>query len=505
MSFSEKFTELTTWLNRIQTLYTVADLLVWDEQVNLPPGAAAMRADQLALMAELQHAETSSPRLGDLIGLLETDAASLDEAQRAVLGKARKDHDRAVRLPAEFVREKAELSSHAYHAWAEARAKSDFWRFAPLLKKHITLAKQEAGYLGWGERAYDYMLDQHDPGMTAAEIGVLFDELKLGLVPLARSIVSSPLKPDTAFLRGFDTNAQRDFAREVMNSLGFDFNKGRLDVSTHPFCSGSRADVRMTTRYDVDNPLDSLFSAIHEAGHGMYEQGLPDEFPGTALSTAAGMGTHESQSRLWENQVARSVGFWRHFEPRFRAAFPAQLEGVSSDSLYLAVNAVAPTLIRVDSDEVTYNLHILLRFDLEKRLFSGELSVADLPQAWMDASRDLLGMEPKTDAEGVLQDVHWSTGAFGYFPSYCLGNMLSAQLWYRALQLMPDLEYDFARGDFSRLLGWLRSEIHSQGRRYSLLELSRRATGSDLSHKSLLRYLRERYGALYLQRSLGDV
>jgi len=456
------------------------------------------------LLAELQHAETASSGLGDLIGRLESDASSLDDAQGAVLAKARKDHDRAVRLPSEFVREKAEHSSHSYHAWAEARAKSDFWHFAPLLKKHLSLAKQEAEYLGWGDRSYDYMLDQHDPGMTTAEIGRLFDELKTDLVPLARSIVSSPLKPDSEFLRGFGIDAQREFAKEVVKSLGFDFEKGRLDVSTHPFCSGSGADVRMTTRYDVNNPLDSLFSAIHEAGHGMYEQGLPGDFPGTALSIAAGMGTHESQSRLWENQVARSIGFWRHFEPRFRAAFPTQLEGVSSESLYLAINAVAPTLIRVDSDEVTYNLHILLRFDLEKRLFSGELSVADLPQAWNEASRDLLGMEPKTDAEGVLQDVHWSTGAFGYFPSYCLGNMLSAQLWYRALQLMPDLEYDFARGDYSRLLGWLRSEIHAHGRRYTLLDLTRRATGADLSPQPLLRYLRERYGALYLRASLSD-
>ncbi len=286
---------------------------------------------------------------------------------------------------------------------------------------------------------------------------------------------------------------------EVTERLGFDYRRGRIDVSLHPFCSGSGADIRMTTRFDEDNPLDSLFSSIHETGHGLYEQGLPQEHHATALGQAAGMGVHESQSRLWENQVARSRAFWKFFEPRFREKFPAQTRAIPSEELYLAINAVQPTLIRVEADEVTYNLHIVLRFELEKKLFSGELAVRDLPEAWRTAARDLLGLEPAADREGVLQDVHWSGGAFGYFPSYCLGNMLAAQLWFAAQRALPGLEADFARGDFSGLLGWLRTNVHAQGKRHDLLELARRVTGGELSPRFLVQYLRERYGALYLR------
>jgi carboxypeptidase Taq len=288
--------------------------------------------------------------------------------------------------------------------------------------------------------------------------------------------------------------------REVTEKIGFDYRRGRIDVSLHPFCSGSGDDVRMTTRFKVDEPLDSLFGSIHETGHGLYEQGLPAGHRGTALSQHAGMAVHESQSRLWENQVGRSRGFWRCFEPRLRALFPEQTSTVDPEELYLAINEVAPTLIRVDSDEVTYNLHIILRFEIEKRLFSGELAVNDLPAAWRAASRDLIGLEPDTDREGVLQDVHWSGGAFGYFPSYCLGNMIAAQLWERVGVLRPDLEQDFARGDFSWLLGWLRQNVHAQGRRHDALTLVRQVTGRELSPQPLVRYLNQRYGGLYLRR-----
>ena len=254
----------------------------------------------------------------------------------------------------------------------------------------------------------------------------------------------------------------------------------------------------MTTRFREDEPLDALFSAIHETGHGLYEQGLPAAWRGTALGMHAGMAVHESQSRLWENQVARSRGFWRYFEPRLRALFPDGAAGLGSGELYRKINAVEPTPIRVEADEVTYNLHILLRFELERRLFAGTLAVADLPAAWTALARDLLGLAPSSDREGVLQDVHWSGGAFGYFPSYCMGNLIAAQLWERALGLRPDLEEDFARGDFGWLLGWLRENVHAQGRRYDALALVRRITGGELSTRPLIRYLRKRYEAIYL-------
>jgi carboxypeptidase Taq len=501
MDLSGAFDELTVLLKRAHVLGTIGDLLGWDEQVNLPAGAAEQRAAQHAALAEVQQAAAGEPRIGELLDLLERDTASLTDAQHAVVRNARRDYDRATRLPAEFVREKALQGSRGYHAWARARAEDDFTSYAPVLEKNLELARREAGYLGQATAPYDYMLDKHDPGLTAPVVGRLFAELKRELVPLVREIASSPAAPRAreaaAKLRGFPVETQRVFLREVTERLGFDYARGRIDVSLHPFCSGTGSDVRMTTRFHPDQPLDALFSSIHETGHGLYEQGLPAEQLGTALGLHAGMAMHESQSRLWENQVARSRGFWRHFEPRWRELFPTQAAGIDSEELYLAVNAVEPTLIRVDADEVTYNLHILLRFEIEQRLFAGTLAVGDLPAAWRAASRELLGLEPHTDHEGVLQDVHWSDGAFGYFPSYCLGNMIAAQLWYRVLELRPRLEDDFAHGDFAWLLGWLRENVHAQGRRFPTLELVRRVTGRDLSPLPLLHYLRERYGALY--------
>jgi carboxypeptidase Taq len=499
MTNKAAYAELISRLKRIHVLATVNGVLGWDEQVNLPPDSADLRAEQLALMAELQHGAASDPRIGELLAALESGREDLTADQRVVLKHARRDYDRVVKLPPEFVRDKARHSSQAFHAWADCRARSDFPAYAPFLQKHLELARQEAAYLGYGAAPYDYMIDQHDPGMTTAVLERLFGELQEGLVPFVREIVSSPVKARTGILRGFPVDQQRAFLRAVTERLGFNYRRGRIDVSLHPFCEGSGADIRMTTRFDENNPLDSLFSSIHETGHGLYEQGTRLEHQGTPLGQTVGMGVHESQSRLWENQVARSRAFWRFFEPRLRAAFPAQLRAVSSDELYLAVNAVAPTLIRVDADEVTYNLHIVLRFELEKRLLAGTLAVADLPAAWNALAEKLLRLTPPNDREGVLQDVHWSGGMFGYFPSYCLGNMMAAQLWYRVRDELPGLEDDFTRGDFSRLLGWLRRNIHEQGKRHDTQELVKVVTGEPLTPKHLLRYLRERYGALYLQ------
>lgn len=497
MTIESAYAELLTHLNRIHRLETVAQLVGWDEQVNLPPDSAGLRAEQHAVLAETIHAAATDPKLGDLLESLEDASLDLRDDERVVVAEARRDYDRATKLPASFVREKAAQSSVGYHAWAKARASSDFASYVPVLEKNLELAKQEAAYLGWGDRAYDYMIDKHDPGMSAAVISKLFGELKEALVPLVRQITASPIKAKRELLRGFPVTGQQAFLREVTEKLGFNYRRGRIDVSLHPFCSGSGADIRMTTRFNEDEPLDSLFSSIHETGHGLYEQGLPLAHHATALGRAAGMGVHESQSRLWENQVGRSRAFWRYFEPRFRETFAAQTQGVSSDELYLAVNAVEPTLIRVDADEVTYNLHIILRFEIEQRLFAGTLAVRDLPEAWNAAARELLGLVPDSDRTGVLQDVHWSDGAFGYFPSYCLGNMLAAQLWYAIKAQRPAIEDEFARGDFSGLLNWLRENVHGAGKRYDALELSRRVTGGELSPQSLLRYLRERYLPLY--------
>ncbi len=493
------YDQLVAKLKRAHTLGTVADLLGWDEQVNLPADSADVRAGQHAVMAETQHAAATDPEIGRLLAEMETPSGALSADELVTARHARRDYDRATKLPADFVTEKAAHSSRAYHAWADAKARDDFAAYAPFLEKHLVLAHREAELLGWGARPYDYAIDRHDPGMTAAQITALFAELKRGLLPLVSAIRASAVAAQPQLFRGFPVESQRAFLREVTERLGFNYRRGRIDVSLHPFCSGTGADIRMTTRFDADNPLDSLFSSIHETGHGLYEQGLPLTQLGTALGQAVGMAIHESQSRLWENQVARGRAFWKFFEPRFRALFPAQLAAISSDALYLAVNAVEPTLIRVDADEVHYNLHILLRFELEQKLFSGALAVRDLPAAWNALCGEMLGQTPASNREGVLQDVHWSSGGFGYFPSYCLGNMVAAQLWATVRRTLPGLEEDFARGDFGRLLGWLRENIHTQGRRHDTLTLVRRVTGEELSPQPLLAYLRERYGGLYLK------
>jgi len=494
---STPFDTLHAKLTRAHYISSVGGLLGWDEQVNLPPKSSDIRAEQMSLLAELAHEASSDPAIGSALKELEAGFDALDFDQQVIVREARRDYDRVTKLPAEFVMEKARLSSAAYHAWTEAKPANNFVGFAPYLEKHVELAKREAAYMGWGDRPYDYAISQFDPGFSAEKIDALFGELKEGLVPLVQKINASPVQAKKSLLKGFSIENQRKFLEEVTAALGFDYERGRIDVSPHPFCSGSGADVRMTTRFDADDPLSSLFGSIHETGHGLYEQGLPQADHATPLGQHAGMGMHESQSRMWENQVGRSREFWQRFEPRYRELFPEQLAGFSSEDLYLAINAVEPTFIRVEADEIHYNLHIILRFELEKRLLSGDLAVVDLPQAWGDLCEELLGRRPANDTEGVLQDVHWSGGMFGYFPSYCLGNMIAAQNWAAVQTALPGVVDDFKQGDFSRLLAWLRTNVHTQGRRYPALELVKRVTGEPLSPKRLLDYLEDRYGALY--------
>lgn len=494
---NDPYNRLLEALQNTYWLSSTLGLLGWDEQVNLPPGSAEHRAGQSAYLADLHHRQFTRPEIGEWLEALEAEERTLSEDQRTVLRWARRDYDRARKLPSRFVVEKTEHQSRSYHAWASARETNDFASYAPFLEKTVELSREEGRLLGWEQNPYDYHVDQHDPGMTAGRIDELFRQLQAPLVELVGTILDSPTKAPLSLFRGFDVGLQEEFLRSVIERLGFDFSRGRLDRSLHPFCGGDGADTRMTTRFDPDNPLDALFSAIHETGHGLYGQGLPLEHRSNALGEAVGMAVHESQSRLWENQVGRSRAFWSFFEPLFRKAFREQLTGISSDDLYLAINAVHLRPIRVESDEVTYNLHILLRFQLEKALFDGNLSVRDLPAEWNRLSREIVGLAPENDAQGVLQDIHWSGGAFGYFPSYCLGNMMAAQLWYTITEEIPGLEGEFATGDFSSLLKWLREKIHRHGRRHETDEVVERSTGKSLGPEALLRYLRERYLPLY--------
>jgi carboxypeptidase Taq len=491
------YNQLLNALQRGYWISSVMSLLGWDEQVNLPPGSAEQRAGQSSFLADLYHTEMTRPEIGEWLAQLEGDQGKLSAEQQTVVRWARRDYDRACLLPSEFIVAETQHHSRSYHAWAEARKKNDFASYAPFLEKNLELARERANLLGWGDRPYDYHIDAHDPGMTAARVEELFAQLRAPLVELVETILASSRKADLSVFRAFREEEQERFVRLVIERLGFDFSRGRLDRSLHPFCSGDVADCRMTTRFHVNNPLDALFSSIHETGHGLYDQGLPMEHRCNPLGKAVGMAVHESQSRLWENQVGRSRAFWTYFEPLFRQAFPSQLSAVASDDLYLAINAVHRNPIRVDSDEVTYNLHIMLRFELEKALFDGALQVKDLPAEWNRRSEEVIGLKPERDAEGVLQDIHWSGGSFGYFPSYCLGNMMAAQLWYTVLEAIPGLEKQFAEGNFQPLLHWLNDRVHRHGKRYDTDQMVQQATGMPLGPEALLRYLRERYLPLY--------
>ena len=496
IKWQEAWERLIELEKRTAQLGSIGSLIGWDEQVNLPKGSAELRARQQAVLGEAVHRAASDRNIGACLDVLEEVPDYLSPEQTVVVREARKDFDRATRIPADFVRRREEAQSRSYHAWVAARESGSFDEFLPHLKSQLRFAHEEAAFLDAID-PYDYWIDRFDPGMTAQRIQSLFDPLLKELRPLADTITGASSElPENTF-RGFPVDRQETFLREVVEKMGFDFNHGRIDTAVHPFCSGHSLDCRMTTRFDPDNPLDSLSSAMHEAGHGLYEQGLPADWLDTPMGQAVGMAVHESQARLWENQVGRSRPFWQHWEARYRELFGEQLKSVDSETLYRSINRVALTPIRVDADEVTYNLHIMLRFEIEQQLFKGEIEAGDLPEAWNAASMKFLGFEPSSHSEGCLQDVHWATGAFGYFPSYCIGNMIGAQLWYQLRADLPQLDEQLATGDCQGLLKWLRENVHRKGRLYGTPDLVLRISGEELSPRFLVRYLQERYLPLY--------
>jgi carboxypeptidase Taq len=413
--------------------------------------------------------------------------------------ETRRQYDRATKLPAALVEEMAKTEVLAQQAWAEARKKNDFPAFAPWLEKWIGLKRQQANCYGYTGHIYNALLEDFEPGETAENLSNVFEGLRGPLVELIGKIVSSGRKAPVEILeRHYPAEAQAKLAREAAAAVGFDFDAGRLDVSVHPFCSGiGPGDTRMTTRYDEKYFGDAFFGVLHETGHGLYDQGLPAEHFGTPLGEAISLGIHESQSRMWENLVGRSRAFWRFFMPRAREIFGATITGVTEEQWYFAVNDVRPSLIRTESDETTYNLHILLRFELEKSLLTGDLKVPDLPRAWNERMKKYLGIEVPDDARGCLQDIHWSGGAMGYFPTYTLGNLYAAQFFDQAKKDLGDLEAQIACGQFVPLLGWLRGKIHSQGKRHRATELVKRVTGKPLSAGPLLEHLRRKAAELY--------
>lgn len=483
-------------------LGSVEGLLGWDQETMMPAGGAEHRAQQLALIARLRHERLASPEMGKLLGECEASLdTTADTIEAANVRALRHDHDRAVRLPAALVAEIAATASTAQHEWAEARTASDFSRFRPWLEKTVDLCRQKAACYGWAEggEPWDALAEDYEPGCTAAGVAEVFGPLRDRLRRLLEEIAAAATRPsgrlDEIELPGPE---QMALCREVAAALGFDFTRGRLDVSTHPFCGGSHCDdVRLTTRFHPAMLTDAISSTMHEAGHGMYEQGLLYAHVGTPCGESVSLGIHESQSRMWENQVGRSEAFWRWAAPRLAAHFGAAVAGIDARAACESANRVAPGLIRVEADEATYNMHVMIRFELERALLTGDLAPAELPEAWNTAYREFLGVDVPDDRRGCLQDIHWSMGALGYFPTYTLGNLYCAQFFEAACDAIPDLVEGFAEGQFAPLLHWLREQIHRHGRRYSPSQLCLRVTGKPLSADPLMRHLETKFRPLH--------
>lgn len=484
-------------IREIGQLESVESMLDWDQETLMPPNALGARSEQLSVMAKIIHERKISDKIGQL--LAKFDGSMSDPVAATNIREVRRQYERAVKVPPELVGRIARVSALAKAAWARAREASDFPAFAPHLAELLELKREVADRIGFQDHRYDALLDEFEPGASISEITKLFSSLRGPLTELTRQITASRRQPDTSILhRHFPQASQAAFARKLATAIGFDFNGGRLDVSVHPFCSGtSPGDVRLTTRYNENFFNAAIFGVLHEAGHGLYEQGLDPEYMFTPMGLAVSLGIHESQSLMWENMVGRSRPFWEHFYRDCQAAFPQALRNVELDSFVAAINAVQPSLIRVEADEVTYNLHIILRFELELAMLEGSLAVDDIPEAWNAKMKELLGITVSNDREGCLQDIHWSAGSFGYFPTYALGKLYGAQFYAAARRAIPDLTGQIRKGEFRSLLEWLRTNIYRHGMRYQADELVRAVTGEALSTEAFMDYLRAKFSSLY--------
>ena len=472
-------------LARITDLDAVRSLLGWDQQVTMPPGSNAARSHHLATVTALKHALFVADETGDLLEGAADEVAGLsyDSDDASLVRVARREYEKLRRVPESLMAERARVHALSYEAWVRARDASDFALFRPHLERVIDLTIEYAEALGYEERRYDALLDRYEPEMKTTQVAAVLAELKAGQVPLVQAIAERGRLVDNGFLhQEYPDQAQWEFSVQVLKDMGFDFTYGRQDRAVHPFTTSfSPQDVRLTTRIRENDLTWGLFSSIHEGGHALYDQGVRVELGRTPLFDGASYGVHESQSRLWENIVGRSRHFCAHYFPRLRKVFRKPLAGVDVETFYRAVNKVEPSFIRTEADEVTYNLHIFLRFELEQELVERRLSVADLPEAWNAKMKESLGITPPDDTRGVLQDVHWAEGLLGYFPSYTLGNLLAVQFYNQALKDMPDLTGQIAQGQLLGLRGWLRANIHAHGKKFTPAELVQRVTGGGMS------------------------
>ena len=496
-----KLDELKTRLVEVNDLESANALLNWDQSTYMPPGGAPARARQSAALGRIAHEKFTDPAIGKLLDELQPYAEGLpyDSDDASLIRVTRRKYERATKVPSDFV---AKLTSHiadTYQVWTAARPENDFAKVKPYLEKTLDMSRQLANFFPGYEYITDPLIDYADYGMKTSTLSALFTKLRGRLVPIVEAITAQPPVDDSCLHQHFPEPGQVAFSTAVSRNLGYDFDRGRLDKSPHPFTTKfSIGDVRITTRVDEHDLSEALFSTIHESGHGMYEQGIKPAYEGTPLGGGTSSGVHESQSRLWENVVGRSRGFWAHYYPQLQAAFPDQLSSVPLATFYRAINKVQRSLIRTDADEVTYNLHVMLRFDFELELLEGQLAVRDLPEAWRARFKADLGISPPDDKSGVMQDVHWYAGVIGgAFQGYTLGNILSAQFFDATLRAHPEITDEIKRGEFGTLHDWLREHVYQHGSKYTTDELVERVTGSPLSIEPYIRYLQTKYGELY--------
>ena len=482
----------------VADLNAAASLLDWDQQVNMPSAGAEARGNQLGTLEKLSHQIFTSDQVGRLLEELSSDAAGLSPDDEALVRVAKRDYDKNTCVPSAYITEMAMVTTRGQEAWVEARKKSDFSIFRPHLEKIMDMTHQYVSFFPPADHPYDILLDKFEPGMKTAEVQAIFTDLRPKQVELIRQIASTKQVKDPFLHKRYDEKKLWDFGVDVVTRFGYDWKRGRQDKAAHPFeASFSVNDVRITTRFEQNNPLGTLFSTMHEAGHAIYEQGVSPVYERTPLSGGVSSALHESQSRMWENLVGRSKPFLKYFYPRLKKLFPSQLGNVDLKTFYKGVNKVEPLFIRVNADEATYNLHVMLRLELEIAMIEGKVAIKDLPEIWNAKMKDYLGVVPPNDALGVLQDIHWSDGWIGYFSTYALGNLVSVQLWEKINQDIPDLEEQISKGKFEELLGWLRENVLQHGRRYDPQVLVQKVTGSKITPEPYIRYLTDKYSEIY--------
>src|SRR5688572_16863877 len=494
---NERFDELKTRLAEVHDLRRTLEMLFWDQTVMMPPGGGSVRGQQLTTLDRIAHEKFVADEIGTLLdGLGEYEQGlDYDSDDASLIRTTRRDYEKARRVPPELAAEMTGAAAEAYDVWAKAREENDFELFLPHLERAVELKRRYIDCFEGYDEPYDVLLDDFESGMKTAEVRAVFEELKTELVPLIAAVGST--EPDEPFMSGpFDIDAQHQLSLRIIERFGYDPQFFRLDLTVHPFAASSGTqDIRLTTRYKEDD-ITSLFTAMHECGHGVYEHGVSQTLERTPLCCGVSSALHESQSRLWENIVGRSRPFWNHFYPQVQAAFPDTLGDVEQEAFYRAINRVKPTYIRVDADEATYNLHVILRFELEQELIDGTIALKDLPEAWNSRFEEYLGIPIPSDTVGVLQDVHWSGGSFGYFPTYSLGNIVSVQIWEKALSEIPDLHDQFEQGEFGQLHEWLQTRLYTLGRKFTPQETLERVVGGTIDAGPYVRYLKEKLGAL---------